>query len=503
MKLLHELVSVAASYAPDAPAVCGPDGILSYDELDGWSNRFAHFLTQAGISQGDRVAIWGERCWRLVAAMQGVLRIGAAYVPIAAGMPRSRAKLILKDCSIRWIVTDRTRFEALSCEQHELVGIFVDDWELIAKQPSDLVMTPNMTRGDLAYILYTSGSTGQPKGVCLSHQNAMSFIEWAVRALGIPEYSRFANHAAFSFDLSVFDLYAAFYSRSCVSIIPDAISLSARRLVEFIQRERITVWYSVPSALVLMIEAAKLLEQSNIHLETVIFAGEAFPIRPLRAMREAWPQVRLWNFYGPTETNVCAAYEVGHIAPECVTSVPIGYACSGDQLWLRDASGCATAGPEGELVVEGPTVMLGYWGCEPQHSRPYPTGDICRVEPDGTFVFVGRTDDMVKVRGYRIELQELAGTLATYPGITDVAVVVIGEGADARLVCFFVTKQAPPPTLIDLKEHCALLLPSYMLISLAWPLGTIPRTPNGKVDRRRLIEIDKELSRTTATFPAF
>jgi amino acid adenylation domain-containing protein len=439
--------------------------------------------------------VWGEKSWLLVAAMQGALRIGAIYVPIAAGTPPLRARAILKDCAIHCIVTDRRRFEELRCFHDELAAILIDDLTAVSKVSSDQVEVTDITSNDLAYILYTSGSTGQPKGVCISHQNAISFIEWAVSTLEIPAYSRFANHASFSFDLSVFDLYAAFATLSCVTIVPESISCSAWALVELIRREQITVWYSVPSSLVLMIERAALLKQPKMQIKTLISAGEVCPIRYLRAVRASWPHVKLWNFYGPTETNVCAAYEIVHISPNRAISVPVGRACSGDRLWLRDLPGCASAGAEGELMVEGPTVMLGYWGCEPQKGRPYATGDICRLEPDGNFLFLGRIDNMVKLRGYRIELQEIEAVLASYPGISDVAVLVLGEGVSARLVCFFVSRQSPP-TLIQLKEHCALYLPPYMLVSLAWRLHAMPRTSNGKSDRLRLTEIANELGQS-------
>jgi len=499
MRLLHELVPLAAAHSPEAPAIRGPDDALSYQELDGWSNRMARALQRRGVGQGDRVGIWGEKSCRLVAAMQGALRLGAAYVPIAAGMPVARANAILTDCGVACVVTDSERFASLMCEGAEIGGLLIDDWESIAQLSRDPLPTPAVSHDDLAYILYTSGSTGRPKGVCISHRNAMAFIEWSAGAARVDAHSTLANHAAFNFDLSVFDLYAAFFSRACVSIVPEALSFAVVQLVEFIKRERITVWYSVPSALVLMIEQGRLLAQRDLPLRTVIFAGEVFPIRHLRALRDAWPHVALWNFYGPTETNVCTAYEVMDIAADRTTPVPIGRACSGDRVWLRDAAGQPTAGPEGELIVEGPTVMLGYWGGQPQGSGPYATGDICRLDPDGNFVYVGRTDYMVKVRGHRIELGEVEAALATYPGLADVAVVLLGEGVDARLVAFFVAGDSPPPPLIRLKEHCAARVPPYMLIHAAWPLDVIPRTPNGKVDRRRLTDLAREFLEASAS----
>ncbi len=489
MTLLHEPVLAAGDRAPDAPAVRGPDGAFTYRELNAWSNRIARALEQRGVRQGDRVALWGEKSCRLVAAMQGTLRLGAAYVPIAASVPAARALAIIRDCGVRGLVTDAARSRSLAGDEAARACLLVDDWGPVEAQSADPVRTPAAAPDDLAYILYTSGSTGRPKGVCISHRNAMAFIQWAADAAHVTERSRLTNHASFTFDLSVFDLYAAFLGRACVTLISETTAVSGQALVDLLRQERITIWYSVPSALVLMIEQGGLLDLPDPSLDTVIFAGEVFPLRHLRRLRQAWPGVRLLNFYGPTETNVCTSFEVGSIAPERTTPIPIGRASCGNRVWLGDADGHPIPGPEGELFVGGPTVMLGYWGGEPQGDRPYATGDICRVEPDGTFVYVGRKDHMVKIRGHRIEPGDVEAVLATYPGFVESAVVAIGEGIDARLVGFYVTERAARPTLMQLKAHCATHLPPYMVISLAWPLPALPRTANGKVDRRCLADM--------------
>jgi amino acid adenylation domain-containing protein len=339
---------------------------------------------------------------------------------------------------------------------------------------------------ELAYILYTSGSTGVPKGVCVSHRNALAFIEWAAREVDARPDDRFSNHAPFHFDLSVFDMYAAWRVGACVSIVPEQHAYVPRALVDFVVRERITVFYAVPSALILMVDRGDLLEQEDLRLRTVVFAGEPYPVKQLRRLRHGLPNVRMFNWYGPTETNVCTGYEVTAIEPDRTAPVPIGRAASGDRVWaVRDDGAVAGVGEEGELLVSGPTVATGYWGREPYGDGPYRTGDVVRQEAPGEYVYVGRRDHMVKIRGHRVELGEVEAALLSHPGVREAAVVATGSGLEARLVAF-VAPDAEPPSLLDLKRHCAQRLPRHMIVDSVVFLEDLPRTRNGKVDRLAL-----------------
>ena len=346
---------------------------------------------------------------------------------------------------------------------------------------------PTIRPDDLAYILYTSGSTGRPKGVCISHGNAIAFVDWAVDALAARETDRFASHAPFHFDLSVLDLYAAFSVGAAVCLVPEGAAYAAEHLVRFIRDERITVWYSVPSAITLMMEHGGLLTEPPDSLRVLLFAGEPFPMKHLRRLREAWPRLTMWNLYGPTETNVCTAYEVGSPIDPAWTSIPIGRAVSGDRVWAMTADGGeAQIGEEGELMVQGPTVFPGYWGQTPRSGEAYGTGDIVRVGGDGDFHFLGRRDNMVKVRGHRVELGEIESALLQHLSVQEAAAVVVGEGLTARLVVFLGIGELAAPTLLDIKRLCAQRLPRYMIPDDAVSMVDLPRNRNGKVDRRAL-----------------
>ncbi|WP_394839212.1 amino acid adenylation domain-containing protein [Pendulispora rubella] len=483
---LARLVLDSAARSPEHLAVRAPDASFTYGELDEWANRFAHRLRELGVGPGDRVAIWMDKGARAIAAMQGVLRLGAAYVPIDPLSPSLRAQSIFEDCTVKAVVTQTAKVLA-----EGLPALRVDDPEeaaRLARAPVSPVGDVAHAEDELAFILYTSGSTGRPKGVCISHRNALAFVEWAAGVVGVSALDRLSNHAPFHFDLSVFDLYVAFLGGASCHIVPEGVAYAPSRAVEFMASEGITLWYSVPSALILMMEKGRLLDL-GAPPRAVVFAGEPFPIKHLRTLREAWPNVRLLNFYGPTETNVCTWYEVDRIEPGRLHPVPIGRASSGDRVWAEKPDGTvAGPGEEGELFVSGPTVMLGYWGKPPQGDAPYATGDIVRLLDDGNYFYVGRRDHMVKVRGHRIELGDIEATLLAHAAIQGAAVVIAGTGLEARLVACLVARGERPP-LLDLKRHCAERLPRYMIVDESQFFDELPVTPNGKTDYQRLAEL--------------
>jgi amino acid adenylation domain-containing protein len=529
MRSLADVFASGLARSPDGPAVREPGREVSYRELDALIERLVASLVELGVGRGERVAVWLPKSIEAIAAMQAAVRVGAAYVPVDPLSPPERMRRVLGDCQASACVSSAEGIErALAGELPGLSLVTLTSsggWEVRrGVDPEEVrAMSPEAWRAgeraagvetarrgadwggvhevpgavgtladpgfagedELAYILYTSGSTGTPKGVCISHRNALAFVEWAHAELAPHAEDRFANHAPLHFDLSVLDLYVAFLAGACVCLIPETISFIPARLVELVRTERITIWYSVPSALMLM-ERAGLLEDPPPGLRAVLFAGEPFPIEPLRRLRAALPQARLLNLYGPTETNVCTWYEVGEIDEHAERPVPIGRACSGDRVWVEDRDGFPVpVGGSGELVVEGPTVMLGYWGA-PRQRGPYRTGDIAeRISPE-EYRYVGRRDAMVKVRGHRVELGEVEAALVVHEEILEVAVVVLGTGLDSRLVAAVVASADAAPGLLEIKRWCAERLPRYMIVHELYVLAELPRSRNGKLDRRAL-----------------
>ncbi|MDQ2957168.1 MAG: amino acid adenylation domain-containing protein [Actinomycetota bacterium] len=489
---LHSYVIESARRVPAKLAVQAGERRMNYDELDARANAVAQRLQRAGLQAGDRVVLYADKSADAVVAMQAVLRVGAAYVPIDSGTPPQRAATIVADCSPHFVLCE-PRLLADIADASVAVGAqplpvaSAEDDAMVAAgkscDPVDAAVGPD----ELAYILYTSGSTGTPKGVCISHRNAMSFVDWAIAELGADSEDRFSNHAPFGFDLSVLDIYGAFAVGGSVHLVPKLLAYAPTELAGFLREQEITVWYSVPSALILMMTDGNLLtEQAPHRLRAVIFAGEPFPIQFVRDLA-GWTSARLFNLYGPTETNVCTYHEVTPADLKRDRPVPIGRACSGDTVELLNPDGTLCAlGEEGEVVVTGPTVMLGYWGQPPQ-TESYPTGDRAIRRPDGSLDYVGRRDHMVKVRGHRIELGDVEAALDSHPDIERSAVVVAGEGMAASLVAFVVPAEGVVPGFVAVKAHLASLLPSSMNVDAVHVVSALPRSTNGKIERSVLL----------------
>ena len=484
---LHRLVVDAAVKDPGRPAVAGAGRTTTYGELDRAADALARRLRALGVGRGDRVVVWAEKSAATVAAMQAVLRLGAAYVPAETSTPVARVALLAADCAASAVVCSAERIELVRAEAGE--GVRCQDIDETGDEKDgrgEGRIDEDVEPDDLAYILYTSGSTGRPKGVCLSHRNALSFVEWVVDTLGADADDRFSSHAPFTFDLSVLDLYVPFAAGASVHLVPAECAYAPEQLVELLFREQITVWYSVPSALSLMMRDGGLLDRpAPDALRAVLFAGEPFPIAGVRALA-GWTGARLLNLYGPTETNVCTYHEVTPADLEREQPVPIGIPSCGDRVWAVRADGSpAEPGEEGSLLAEGPTVMLGYWGREPR-TGPYQTGDHVRVRPDGSFDYVGRRDHMVKVRGHRIELGEVEAALTAHPDVAEAAAVVAGSGVEGRLVAFVALREGGGLGVLGLRGHTAGLLPRHLVPDDFRLVGGLPRTGNGKVDRIEL-----------------
>ncbi len=518
--LWHRLAENARRH-PENPALAWRHEVLSYAELDELSSRVASALAAQGIGRGSRVGLFLPKSTKSVAAMLGILKAGAAYVPVDPSAPASRAAYILRDCVVRGLVSTARQLHRLAEVLAELGCIetllLADDeeemlpaglparilhWRELSSQPVTAASTDGVET-DPAYLLYTSGSTGKPKGVILSHRNALAFVEWAASTFGLRPEDRLSGHAPLHFDLSIFDIFGALHAGACVSLVPDEISAFPLELARWIDGEKISVWYSVPSALTRLLLHGRLERFDYQSLRTVLYAGEVFPVKFLRPLMSMLGGVEFYNLYGPTETNVCTYYRLPNpLGPE-VTDIPIGGACENTEVFALDADGRRIGpGETGELYVKGPTVMLGYWGqpekskemlipnpLEPAYHEPiYRTGDLVRLEADGSYRFLGRKDHMVKSRGYRIELGEIERALYEHGKIKEVVVLAVpDEEIGARLKAVIVTHSDGELGKDEIQAFCLARLPKYMVPEEVEFRRELPRTSTGKADRMALV----------------
>ncbi len=509
--LLQQLLTEAAARQPGRPAVASEGSTLSYQELDQLSNKMARALLRLGVAPGDRVAVLIPKSAASVVAVYGALKAGACYVPLDTKAPAERLGYVLRDSGAAVIVADEATAGQAAALADGVPGLRVlaASAPAVAAEPDEPLAEERSIETDLAYILYTSGSTGTPKGVMISHRNSLTFVEWAAAAAGLSEQDRVCSPAPLHFDLSVFDVFAACRAAACMCVLPDGAATFPVSIAKWLDAERISVWYSVPSVLTLLASYGGLRRFDLSGLRVVIFAGEVFPPKHLTRLMEELPHPRYLNWYGPTETNVCTAFEVPAGGADA-GPVPIGQAIANTEVFAVTSEGgrVSEPGEEGELYVRGPSLMCGYWrqpaktsevlGPSPLHGPRdevvYRTGDLVTLEPDGNYAYLGRLDSMVKIRGYRVELGEVEAALYRHPAIREAAVLPVpDELLGSRLSAVVTTVKgegevggAADLTREDVLDHCRQWLPGYMVPDVVDFREALPRTSTGKVDRAGL-----------------
>ncbi len=507
---LEDLLSASALAHPDNTAVIDPGGAsIRYRDLDEQSTRIADRLARLGVRPGDRVAVHASKSIGTVASLFGVMKAGAAYVPVDPAAPARRNLQIITDCTVKALIADGPRTERIRSEAGRGFSVQAELEDLRAWTQGLSVLEGSPQRGEqkpppeLAYILYTSGSTGTPKGVMHTHSSALSFVDWCAREFLPTSRDRFSSHAPFHFDLSILDLFVPIQHGAAIVLIGEELGKQPLNLARLISDHALTVWYSTPSILRLLMEYGKLEAQDCSSLRLVHFAGEVFPLKHLKALRDLWPHPRYYNLYGPTETNVCTFYKVPSDLPtDPKASLPIGRACSGDELRIVDAQGKEVSiGEEGELYVSGGSVMAGYWN-RPEQTRQafsvdaserpwYRTGDVVIDQGGGVLKFLGRRDRMVKRRGYRVELGEIESALYRHPNVTEAATIASPDAENGVLIKAFLSWSGhASPSIVELKQFCASNLPLYMVPDRFKVVAELPKTSTDKIDYQKLVELE-------------
>jgi amino acid adenylation domain-containing protein len=500
---LGELFAAQAARTPNAVAVVSEDVSLSYAELDARANRLARYLVARGAGPERLVAVAMERSAEMIVAVLGVLKAGAAYLPIDPAYPADRIAFMLADAAPAAILTSRDMVATALGAASDRAGsgvsgellIMMDDPAVqaaVATLPGTGLSDADRVAplpGHPAYVIYTSGSTGRPKGVAVEHRSAAWLASWAASTFGPDRFGRVLASTSLSFDVSVFELFGPLVCGGCVEVVQDVLVLArggwSGSLIS-----------TAPSAMAGVLAAA----ETSATAQTVVLAGEALTGPVLRAVRAAVPGARVVNAYGPTEATVYAT--AGEVAEGDLGegSVPIGRPLPGARAHvLDDGLRPVPVGVTGELYIAGAGLARGYLnrpGLTAERfvacpfgtgERMYRTGDLVRWSDDGQLQFLGRVDDQVKIRGLRIEPGEIAAVLAAQPGVGQAAVVAREDRpGDLQLVGYVVPAPGSRVDPVALRQEAARTLPGYMVPAAVVVMDALPLTVSGKLDRRAL-----------------
>ncbi|WP_335944804.1 non-ribosomal peptide synthase/polyketide synthase [Pseudomonas sp. G166] len=495
---VHQPFERQALLQPDAIAVELHGRGLSYAELDRQANHLAWQMIELGAGPGQRVAIHLPRSLEMVLAMVATLKTGAAYVPLDPSQPLARRQGIIEDCQPCLLLWDAQRVEALQCSDR-CTPLSVRLAATAMQAPS----APSLGQpspDDLAYVMYTSGSTGLPKGVAMGHLALSNLLAWQAEQ-PLPGPARTLQFAALGFDVAFQEVFSTLGSGGTLVLLDEAQRLDLASLPRWLGQARIERLFLPYIALAAMADSWADAPLELPMLRDVIVAGEALRITgALRTLFRHHPHARLHNHYGPTETHVVCTHTLPD-DPDQWPDVPvIGRPIANTQVCLLDAHGqWVPQGAVGELHVTGVALAQGYLNrpeltaerfIEPPFdatpgARLYKTGDLARWTAEGTLQYLGRNDFQVKIRGYRVELAEVESRLDQLPGLRESVVVVLpADHGDPRLVAYFSAEQTLSP--LDLRSQLSERLPEYMLPSAFVQLHALPLTSNGKVDRQRL-----------------
>ena len=505
---------------PDNIAIMFKDKRLTYRELDSESSHLAALLHERGLTPGEPVGIYFDKSPEAIVAIFAILKAGACYVPLDPLAPEARLGLIIDDCKLKFLLTSHAKLKHIqgsdAYEQtlkHVLItepaphdfshgdgGVeicFCDDQQRAPKPDSHTHQTAG--RDELAYILYTSGSTGVPKGVMVSHGAACAFVDWVCETFELESTETISSHAPLHFDLSILDIFATIATGAAICLVPQGWSAFPKTIADFIEKNRITTWYSVPTVLMQLAIHGELDKRDLSSLRRILFAGEVFPSKYLRKLMQLIPQADYFNLYGPTETNVITYHQVRDL-PDPERDIPIGELCSGTTGYVvADSGELAQPGEIGELYVKGPTLMDGYWGDDQktrnvlidnpfdttEQSLVYKTGDLVHQDDNDCLIYHGRSDTMIKSRGYRIELKEIETVLSSHPHVHESAVTALpSDLLGSKIAAMVVTEKQGELEDRDLRQFCRERLPQYMVPEIIQFTGALPRTSTGKIDRK-------------------
>jgi amino acid adenylation domain-containing protein len=506
-RCIHHWFEAQVERSPDQIAVVCGDQQITYAELNRRANQLAHVLQHRGVGAEVPVVLYLERSLNVIVGLWGILKAGGAYVPLDPSLPPASLALRLQDAQAPVIVTQQSLMQTLPESHAEVVCLDRDGVAITQKgellrtaQQPDTNPASEVTASHLIYLIYTSGSTGQPKGVAVEHRQLFNYLHSILERLDLEKSTHFALLSPIAADLGNTILFSCLCTGGCLHLLPseqvtDPVALSA-----YFRQHPIDCLKIVPSHLQALLSSPQ--GASILPRQQLILGGESFSWQLLSEIRQAQPTCEIFNHYGPTETTVGVLTDA---VPDSVerqsATVPLGRAIANTELYILDDSlEPVPFGIPGELYIGGANLARGYWN-QPDRTaerfirhpfssdptaRLYKTGDVVRYLADGSLEFLGRTDQQIKIRGYRVELGEIEACLSQHPALKAIAVVADDQSTQPRIVAYGVPQPGQQPTLSDLVAYLQPRLPDYMLPSAFVPLESLPLTANGKLNRQAL-----------------
>jgi len=497
-KCIHQLFKEQVERTPDQIAVVFENQQLTYAELNARANQLAHYLQQLGIEPEVLVGLYAERSLEIVIGLLGILKAGGAYLPLDPALPAEGLAFRLQDAQSPVLLTQQSLAKTLPQLPVQIVSLDAD-WHNIA-QSSDANPRSITVSNNLAYVLFTSGSTGMPKGVAVEHGQLLNYIYGITDRLDLPTGSSFATVSTFAADLGNTSIFSALCMAGCLHVVSQERASDPEALADYFSRYPIDCLKIVPSHLATLLASST--SRYILPHRRLILGGEAASWELIETIQQQTPNCQIFNHYGPTETTVGAlAY---HIENKSVSNdtqtVPIGCPLANIQTYVLDQKlQPVPIGVPGELYISGEGLARSYFNRPELTSerflpnpfvngtRLYKTGDVARYLPDGKLEFIGRIDNQIKVRGFRIEPGEIETLLGHYSGVRQSAVIVREEQqGNKRLVAYVVPNPKYEPSVSDLRHFLSEKLAEFMIPSVFVKLKSLPLTPNGKVDRRAL-----------------
>ncbi|GHO51756.1 non-ribosomal peptide synthetase [Ktedonobacter robiniae] len=501
---IQRLFEEQVERTPDALALIDAEGTLTYRDLNARANQLAHFLRREGITPETRVGVALQRSRTMIVALLAILKAGGAYVPLDPTFPQERLRFMLHDAQVSLLLTQERHITMLPLDSDIHAFCLDRDWERVAQERTENPAVET-TGESLAYLLYTSGSTGQPKGVLGTHRASLNRFHWMWTQYPFAADEVCAQKTTLNFVDAVWEIFGPLLQGVRLVLVPETTVKDPQPFLDLLAQHRVSRLVLVPSLLRVLLESEPNLQARLPHLRHWICSGEALSLDLVHRFQQALPESRLLNLYGSSEVAADATcYE---LAPQA-ERVLIGRPIANMRVYLLDQQRrLVPVGVPGELYLGGEGVARGY------HQRPdlteavfledpltpdsglrfFKTGDWARYLPDGTLEYLGRVDQQVKVRGMRLELGEIEAVLSQHEALREAVVVAREERpGDTRLVAYVVCQQGQQVTQQELRDHLSAALPAYMVPALVVTLDTLPLTPNGKVDRRALPKPENE-----------